>query len=148
MIGLNCTSCFNNQINSSRLKPLNRDLFIPPNHLYSTQGASNSIERGILDSDLIKDADYSKKIIQNRAHLIDRKLEILDVVENLQKINSEDENIFKNEIANQDPVMKARLDWIDSVKEDVHLKVKVHYKAKQEIDMETEKVSKENKHNV
>ena len=144
IIGSRCTSCFGMQIDSVRLRPLNRDLFVPLNHLNSKLMATDHIERGLNDSDLIKDADFSKRIIQNRANLVDRQIEILDVTEELQKINSENENIFKNEIANQDPIMKARLDWIDSVKEDVHLKVKDHYKAKQEID----KISEEKKHYI
>jgi len=148
IIGSRCTSCFAMQNNSIRLKPLNRDLFIPSNNLNSISAAINHIERGLDNSNLIRAADFSNKLSQNRTNLIDRKLEILDVAKELQKINSEDENIFKNEIANQDPVMKTRLDWIDSVKEDVHLKAKDHNKAKQEIKMETDKISEEKKHNI
>ncbi len=151
IIGLQCTNCFGMQLNSPRLRPLNKDLFIAPVNLNSRLMATEHIEKRLNDSNSLRDVDFSNKISQNRANLVDRKLELLEVAEELQKINSDDKNIFQNEIANQDPIMKARLEWMDSVKEDVNLKVKNPYKSKEvefEIKPETNKIPEENKHNI
>ena len=151
IIGIQCNNCFGMQNNSLRLRPLNRDIFVSPNNVDLNLINSNRIERGLDKSALVREGDLSRKLSENRANLIDRKLEILNVAEKLQKINSEDEKIFNNEIVNQDPILKRRLEWIKSIKTDVGLKGKEDYKSKKlEIDIkaDNDKILEEKKHNI
>ena len=121
IVGIKCTKCFGMDLTSTRSRLLNKELFSPVHNINSRLTNELDLERKTLGPIPPKDLDISKKISENKLNAVKKEIDLPKVVEDLSSSAPLKGNTAEKILVNQDPIRKARNDWVNSVKNDVNI---------------------------